>query len=253
MALKRVTLTELREAKSRQLTQILADGYVPTRIELEDAVLDLITQRRLRTTRRQQTHRPRASPPTSAGPTSASSSKPTASEWHDDPIAQQDDADRQAILEAHGERVLRVTWAQTIANPHRRSRESERQARPVESSDADAPRRPTWQIRRPHRRRRCSSSASPASRASSKASRRTSPRRGSPATPSPCRRSRPSSNFPGGELAPAVDRVRAPGRPHRRRQGSASPTPATQAQREPARRSCSRRRSRSSRRTARRR
>jgi hypothetical protein len=32
-------------------------------------------------------------------------------EWHDDPITRQDDAAKQAILEAHGERVLRVTWA----------------------------------------------------------------------------------------------------------------------------------------------
>ena len=38
-------------------------------------------------------------------------------EWHDDPIAQQDDATRQAILEAAGERVLRVTWRQAIARP----------------------------------------------------------------------------------------------------------------------------------------
>ena len=35
-------------------------------------------------------------------------------EWHDNPIAREDDAQRQAILEAHGERVLRVTWQQAI-------------------------------------------------------------------------------------------------------------------------------------------
>jgi very-short-patch-repair endonuclease len=35
-------------------------------------------------------------------------------EWHDDRLAREDDADRQAILEAHGERVMRVTWAQTV-------------------------------------------------------------------------------------------------------------------------------------------
>jgi very-short-patch-repair endonuclease len=33
-------------------------------------------------------------------------------EWHDDPLGQLDDAQRQAELEAQGERVLRVTSAQ---------------------------------------------------------------------------------------------------------------------------------------------
>jgi very-short-patch-repair endonuclease len=33
-------------------------------------------------------------------------------EWHDDPLARYEDAERQAELEAAGERVLRVTSAQ---------------------------------------------------------------------------------------------------------------------------------------------
>jgi very-short-patch-repair endonuclease len=37
--------------------------------------------------------------------------------WHDSELAREDDADRQALLEAHGERVLRVTWDQAIARP----------------------------------------------------------------------------------------------------------------------------------------
>jgi very-short-patch-repair endonuclease len=36
-------------------------------------------------------------------------------QWHDTPQARAQDADRQAILEAHGERVLRVTWEQATA------------------------------------------------------------------------------------------------------------------------------------------
>jgi hypothetical protein len=32
--------------------------------------------------------------------------------WHGDPIAREDDAERQALLEDYGERVVRVTWAQ---------------------------------------------------------------------------------------------------------------------------------------------
>ena len=35
--------------------------------------------------------------------------------WHDQSVAREDDAERQALLEAHGERVVRVTWRQAIA------------------------------------------------------------------------------------------------------------------------------------------
>ena len=34
--------------------------------------------------------------------------------WHDNPIARQDDAERQALLEAHGDRVVRITWGQAV-------------------------------------------------------------------------------------------------------------------------------------------
>ena len=34
---------------------------------------------------------------------------------HDDPLARADDAERQALLEAAGERVVRVTWEQAVA------------------------------------------------------------------------------------------------------------------------------------------
>jgi very-short-patch-repair endonuclease len=37
--------------------------------------------------------------------------------WHDDPLSQQLDAERQAELEASGERVLRTTKAQALADP----------------------------------------------------------------------------------------------------------------------------------------
>lgn len=36
--------------------------------------------------------------------------------WHGNPQARADDAERQALLEQHGERVLRVTWEQAVAN-----------------------------------------------------------------------------------------------------------------------------------------
>jgi very-short-patch-repair endonuclease len=37
--------------------------------------------------------------------------------WHDGKLASEDDAERQARLEADGERVLRVTWQQALKNP----------------------------------------------------------------------------------------------------------------------------------------
>jgi predicted transcriptional regulator of viral defense system len=37
--------------------------------------------------------------------------------WHSDPLTRENDADKQAILEAHGYLVLRITWKQGIKHP----------------------------------------------------------------------------------------------------------------------------------------
>ena len=37
--------------------------------------------------------------------------------WHDSKLSREDDAERQALLEAHGERVVRVTWEQAVSQP----------------------------------------------------------------------------------------------------------------------------------------
>ena len=55
-------------------------------------------------------------------------------QWHDNPLAREDDAERQALLEAHGERVLRVTWAQAIARPTPTLTRLARRARPTLSA-----------------------------------------------------------------------------------------------------------------------
>ena len=39
--------------------------------------------------------------------------------WHDNPLAREDDAERQALLEAAGERVIRVTWEQAVRGARR--------------------------------------------------------------------------------------------------------------------------------------
>ena len=38
-------------------------------------------------------------------------------QFHDTPLARQDDAAKQARLEAYGDRVVRVTWDQVMTQP----------------------------------------------------------------------------------------------------------------------------------------
>jgi very-short-patch-repair endonuclease len=37
--------------------------------------------------------------------------------WHDNPIARNEDTERQALLEAAGDRVVRLTWADVVGRP----------------------------------------------------------------------------------------------------------------------------------------
>jgi very-short-patch-repair endonuclease len=111
MARKRVTLAELRAEPA--LRRYLADGYTPTRSELEDAVLDLLNG----------FVKPDVNQP--FGPYTPDFRWPEqklvieadSKEWHDNPLRREDDASRQAYLEARGERVLRVTWRQVVSQP----------------------------------------------------------------------------------------------------------------------------------------
>jgi len=125
-AQQRVTIRQIVEVLDRvgprrgttKLTRILATGYAPTRSELEDAVLDLI--------RAGGFQHPHVNVPLRIDgqrivpdfrwPQQRLVIEADGAEWHDDRLAREDDAERQAILEAHGERVLRVTWAQAIAH-----------------------------------------------------------------------------------------------------------------------------------------
>ena len=121
-----VTIPQILETLDRlgprrgtaNLTKILATGHAPTRSELEDAVLDLILKAGFQRPDVNQPIRSKAaaSSPTSAGPRQQLVIEADGAEWHDHRLAREDDAERQAILEAHGERVIRVTWAQAIAH-----------------------------------------------------------------------------------------------------------------------------------------
>jgi very-short-patch-repair endonuclease len=103
----------------RHLPARIAATIAPTRSELEDAVLDLIVQHRLQPPDVNQplTIGGRRIIPDFRWPAQRLVVEADGATWHDNPIAHQDDAERQAILEAHGERVVRVTWHQAISRP----------------------------------------------------------------------------------------------------------------------------------------
>lgn len=102
-----------------RLRRIVATGPAPTRSVLEDAVLDLILGDGL-------AHPDVNVPIILAGRRVVPDFRwadrllvveADGAAWHDGELAREDDAERQALLEVHGERVLRVTWKQTIGRP----------------------------------------------------------------------------------------------------------------------------------------
>jgi very-short-patch-repair endonuclease len=123
-ALKLVTITQLNAAIRRlgprrgmaNLHKIVATGIPPTRSELEDAFLDLCAWGGLQPP---QVNRPividgRRIVPDFRWPDQRLVVEVDGAAWHDHRLARENDVDRQAILEAHGERVVRLTWAQTV-------------------------------------------------------------------------------------------------------------------------------------------
>jgi very-short-patch-repair endonuclease len=126
-SLYRVNVRQLAETLARhrgrkgaaRLADIIATGPAPTKSELEDVVLDLIL-------RGGHVHpdvnvpyyvEGRRTIPDFRWPEQRLVLEADSTTWHDNPLAREDDAQRQALLEAHGERVLRVTWKQAIARP----------------------------------------------------------------------------------------------------------------------------------------
>ena len=104
--------------QTRQLDEALAQGYVPTESELEDATHDLILA---------HFQPPQVQPtlildgiptrPDFRWPDLNLTVEADGAQFHDTPIARQDDAAKQARLEAHGDRVVRVTWDQVMTQP----------------------------------------------------------------------------------------------------------------------------------------
>ena len=104
---------------SRNLARIVATGPAPTRSELEDAVLDLMLRGGLVHPQVNEALRlnGRRVVPDFRWPEQRLVVEADGAAWHDNKLAREDDAERQALLEAHGDRVLRVTWDQAIARP----------------------------------------------------------------------------------------------------------------------------------------
>jgi very-short-patch-repair endonuclease len=102
----------------KKLARILATGAAPTQSELEDAVLDLVLRGGF-------VHPLVNEPLFIAGRRIVPDFRWPAQRLvieadgphHDDPLERAIDKERQRILEAHGDRVIRVTWEQAIARP----------------------------------------------------------------------------------------------------------------------------------------
>ena len=112
-------LTRLGPRKgSRRLAEIVADGPAPTRSVLEDVVLDLILAGGFA---RPDVNKPihiygRRIVPDFRWPQQRLIVEADSAAWHENKVAREDDAQRQALLEAQDERVLRVTWEQAIVH-----------------------------------------------------------------------------------------------------------------------------------------
>ena len=104
---------------ARTLADLVAAGPAPTRSELEDALLDLVRGAGL--PEPQVNHAlvlgGRRVVPDLRWPRQRLVVEADGAAWHDNRVARTADAERQALLEAHGERVLRVTWQQTTRQP----------------------------------------------------------------------------------------------------------------------------------------
>lgn len=98
---------------------LIADGPAPTRSDHEDMVLDLIDRAGI--DRPELNTRLRLDGRTIEADMLWSERRLViecdSRRWHSDPLTRENDADKQAVLEANGYRVLRITWTQGINHP----------------------------------------------------------------------------------------------------------------------------------------
>ena len=103
---------------ARTLREILARA-LPTRSELEDVVYDLIVSGGFVPPEVNEPLRldGRVVIPDFRWPEHKLVVEADGARWHDDALARADDADRQALLERHGETVVRVRWDEATLRP----------------------------------------------------------------------------------------------------------------------------------------
>jgi hypothetical protein len=124
MAQRRVSVRTLVDALARagprrgtrNLSRVIADGYTPTQSVLADIVLDLIVAGGFE---RPEVEVPlivagRRFVPDFRWPEKRLIVEADGAQWHDHKLAREDDAERQAHLEAHGEHLIRITWDQAV-------------------------------------------------------------------------------------------------------------------------------------------
>jgi very-short-patch-repair endonuclease len=122
--LRRVNTRQLLEVIGRlgprrgtgRLRQSIATGPAPTRSALEDAVLDLLLAGGFE---HPDVNRPlviegRRVIPDFRWPEQRLVIEADGAAWHDNALARHEDIERQALLEASGERVIRVSWHQAV-------------------------------------------------------------------------------------------------------------------------------------------
>lgn len=102
-----------------RLRALVVDGYVPTFSELEDRALDLFI---LAGIERPEVNARLVLDGRMVRPDLLWREPRVVVEldgarWHADPLSRANDAERQALLEAHGYRVLRVSWRQLVDHP----------------------------------------------------------------------------------------------------------------------------------------
>ena len=98
-----------------RLAALFAEGPTPTRSDLEDLVLEVVVGAGLK--RPEINSRLGRFYPDLRWPEQRLTVECDSAKWHSGKLASEDDALRQAKLEADGERVLRVTWQQALTQP----------------------------------------------------------------------------------------------------------------------------------------
>jgi very-short-patch-repair endonuclease len=106
---------------------------VPTRSDLEDLVLDLIRKAGLQMPRVNE-RLANGLVPDFRWPDQRLILEADGLTWHGDPVSRGDDAERQARLEAQGERVLRVSYAQVMNQPEQTIERLKRAGAPIRES-----------------------------------------------------------------------------------------------------------------------